>query len=130
MKNILVVGSGGREAAIVCALNKNKEVDVYGFLSNKNPQIIKNCKDFVVGDILDSNQIISFVKDNHVSLVYLSPDAVLEKGIADDLFDAEKKAQMICEKIKGDVWFRKDIGTKEIIEKKQNHMKEIKEKII
>lgn len=47
-------------------------------------------------------------------------------GIADTLEDAEKTAEEGCKNATGPMWYRKDIGTKELIEKRIKHMKELR----
>ncbi len=47
-------------------------------------------------------------------------------GIADDIEDAEKIAEEGCKNASGPMWYRKDIGTKELIEKRIKHMEEIR----
>ncbi len=91
MKKILVVGNGGRESAICTALRKNPEVELYSFLSSKNPQIIELSKAYAIGDIYDAELISAFAKEFNVDLVYLSPDAVIAKGIGDSLLEQNFK---------------------------------------
>jgi phosphoribosylamine--glycine ligase len=47
-------------------------------------------------------------------------------GIADNLEEAEKVAQSACDSIKGPVFYRKDIGTKTLIEKRVEMMKKLR----
>ena len=47
-------------------------------------------------------------------------------GIADNIEEAEKLAQQGVEAVDGPVFFRKDIGTKELIQKRVDMMKEIR----
>lgn len=47
-------------------------------------------------------------------------------GRAKSIDEAEKIAEAGCKCIYGPLWHRKDIGTKELIEKRINHMKKIK----
>ncbi len=47
-------------------------------------------------------------------------------GMANDIKDAERIAENGCGSIHGPVWHRPDIGTKQLIEKRVKHMKEIK----
>lgn len=58
--------------------------------------------------------------------IYLSGSRAL--GVvanADTIDEAEKIAEKACEYIKGNVYHRKDVGTKELVEKRVEHMKEI-----
>ncbi|MDO8554775.1 MAG: phosphoribosylamine--glycine ligase [Candidatus Micrarchaeota archaeon] len=47
-------------------------------------------------------------------------------GVADKLEDAEQIAEEGCRYVQGKIWHRKDIGTKELIEKRVQHMKELR----
>jgi len=46
-------------------------------------------------------------------------------GIADSIIEAEKIAESACAAITGKVWHRKDIGTKELLQRRVTHMDEI-----
>lgn len=54
--------------------------------------------------------------------------AVACVGIADTLEEAEKKSEYMVRQIKGPIFHRKDIGTKELIKKRLDHMTELKKK--
>jgi len=47
-------------------------------------------------------------------------------GIADTVEEAEKIAEEGCKSATGPMWHRKDIGTKELVEKRIKHMKELR----
>lgn len=47
-------------------------------------------------------------------------------GIADDIEEAEKIAEAGCKSVSGPVWRRKDIGTKELIDKRIKHMEQLR----
>jgi phosphoribosylamine--glycine ligase len=50
-------------------------------------------------------------------------------GIADDLSGAERVCEEALSYIKGDhIFIRHDIGTKELIQKRIDHMKELRKK--
>ncbi len=52
----------------------------------------------------------------------LGSRAIACLGIGESLEEAERKAQKTAESVKGKVFFRKDIGTKELIQKKVEHV--------
>jgi phosphoribosylamine--glycine ligase len=59
--------------------------------------------------------------------LYLSGSrAVAFVGIADTLEEAEKLAESAVSSVEGPVFYRKDIGTKELIQKRVEHMREIR----
>jgi len=47
-------------------------------------------------------------------------------GLGETLDEAEMIAEKACSMVKGKVWHRKDIGTKELVEKRKEHMKELR----
>ncbi|MEK6981760.1 MAG: phosphoribosylamine--glycine ligase [Candidatus Micrarchaeota archaeon] len=62
------------------------------------------------------------------SVIYTSSSrAIATLGIANTLEEAEQKAQIACNAVKGKVWHRKDIGTKELVNKRIVHMKIIRQ---
>ena len=87
-KNILVIGSGAREHALVETLAKSKEeIALYCFSSSVNPAIKKLVCDYGIGDILDVGSVLKYAKNNQITTVVVGPEAPLEKGIADALWD-------------------------------------------
>jgi len=46
-------------------------------------------------------------------------------GVAGSIEEAEKVAEAACGAVQGRVWHRADIGTKELLERRMKHMKEI-----
>jgi phosphoribosylamine---glycine ligase len=86
---VLVVGSGAREHAIAKALHDSaSRPDVYAFMSNNNPGIRKISVDTAVGNTKDAKAVVEFAKKSNVELAVIGPDAVLEAGVADALWDA------------------------------------------
>jgi phosphoribosylamine--glycine ligase len=87
--------------------------------------------------IKDEQIDVSQVK-HHENLYYASVDikddnliesgsrTVAMVGIADTLVEAEKIVQSEIEKIKGPLFHRKDIGTQQLVNKRIDHMKEIR----
>ena len=67
--------------------------------------------------------------DKKNSEIYTSSSRSLAVvGIADDLSDAEKICEQALSHVKGDhIFIRHDIGTKDLIEKRINHMNELRE---
>lgn len=62
--------------------------------------------------------------------LYLSGSrAVAFVGIGDSLAEAEASAQSAVSSVKGPVFYRKDIGTAELIQKRAVHMKELRKPI-
>ncbi|XP_066151739.1 trifunctional purine biosynthetic protein adenosine-3 [Euwallacea fornicatus] len=101
-KNVMVVGSGGREHAIVWKLSQSplvKEVFVTpGSVGIANVSKAKN----VNLDIKNFKEISNFCKNNHISIVIVGPEDPLANGIADaitaegiNVFGPQKNAAQI-----------------------------------
>lgn len=99
-KKVLVIGSGGREHAIVRSLSKSPKVDKI-FCAPGNAGISKDaqCVNLKVDDI---EGIVNFVQRNGIDLTVIGPEAALAAGLADALlqnglrvFGPTKKAAQI-----------------------------------
>src|SRR5712692_1985255 len=82
--NVLVVGGGGREHAIVEALHRS-HADIFAAMANQNPGIRRRSKDVLLGDVTAVERIVSWAKERAVALAVIGPEAPLEKGITDAL---------------------------------------------
>ena len=83
---VLVVGSGGREHAIVSALSKSAEV--YAVLSKKNPGITALVKQYLIHDETDAAAVVAFAKECGVAYAVIGPEAPLQAGVSDALWNA------------------------------------------
>ena len=80
---ILVVGSGGREHAILWRLSKDAEAHLlYAAPGNAGISNIASCLDIKADDI---DGIVSWAKQNSPDLVVVGPEAPLVKGLVDAL---------------------------------------------
>ena len=81
--NILVIGSGGREHAIVRALNKSESKNKI-FCSPGNSGIAKltECINLVLKNF---DAVIDFCKKNEIDLVVIGPEQPLADGLSDAL---------------------------------------------
>jgi len=82
--NVLVVGGGGREHAIVEALHRS-HADIFAAMANQNPGIRRRSKDVLLGEVTAVERIVSWAKERAVDLAVIGPEAPLEKGISDAL---------------------------------------------
>lgn len=111
--NILIVGSGGREDAIICKLLENKTIDKIfalpgiGVKREKVENIDISSTDF--------KNIINFCKNNTIDFAIVSPDNPLVLGLVDELekiniltFGPNKRAAII----EGSKSFSKDLMKK------------------
>lgn len=79
--NILIIGSGGREHALAWKIRQSPKVkELYVAPGNAGTgKIAKNL------DLKDKNEIVTWVKENHIDLVLVGPDDYLAEGIVDEL---------------------------------------------
>lgn len=86
--NILIIGSGARENAIAAALHRSpQKPNIFCCGSSVNPGIKQMTQNYWVGDICDTKAITQIAKDWHIGLAIIGPEAPLEKGLADALWD-------------------------------------------
>ena len=90
--NILVIGSGAREHAIVRALDRSpQEKAIFCLASNMNPGIAELCDRLTVGDINDPDFVIDYAKKLGATLAIIGPENPLAKGVADALWSGGVK---------------------------------------
>jgi phosphoribosylamine---glycine ligase len=81
--NVLVIGGGGREHAIVWKLRQSPKVDkLYCAPGNGGIASLATCVDIGARDI---QGIIRFVKENGIDLTFVAPDDPLADGMVDAL---------------------------------------------
>ncbi|HJJ46654.1 MAG TPA: phosphoribosylamine--glycine ligase [Methanocorpusculum sp.] len=85
---ILVVGGGGREHAIASALARNSSAELYSVMKKKNLGIAKLACDVFIHAETDIEAVVSFAKKKQVELAVIGPEAPLEAGLSDALWDA------------------------------------------
>ena len=113
---ILLLGSGAREHAIARALACSPQNPAIACLAaNKNPGIQKLAEQFKVGSISDPKAVVSFAQKCCAKLAIIGPEAPLEAGVSDALWNAgiptvgPKKAHAQIETSKG---FTRDLLAK------------------
>ena len=81
--NILVIGSGGREHAIVWKLSQDNRVEkIYAAPGNGGTACENKCENInIKAD--DFQGLIKFVKENNIELTVVGPEDPLSKGIVD-----------------------------------------------
>ena len=110
---VLVVGSGGREHAIIKKIKENKNVEtIYAYPGNGG---MKDDAVLVSGSATDIEGVVSFAKANKVDYVVVTPDDPLVLGMVDALekegiacFGPRKNAAII----EGSKVFSKDLMKK------------------
>jgi phosphoribosylamine---glycine ligase len=79
---VLVIGSGGREHAIVWKIAQSKQVDkIYCAPGNGGIAEYAECVDIEVDDL---DGLLNFARDNGIGLTIVGPEAPLSIGIVDD----------------------------------------------
>lgn len=81
--NILVLGSGGREHAIVCSLARSPHSEQI-FVAPGNGGTAAGVVNVDI-DIMDGQAVVQFAQVNRVGLVVVGPEAPLVAGIADSV---------------------------------------------
>ena len=90
--NILVIGSGAREHAIVRALDRSTQEKAISCLaSNMNPGIAELCDDLTVNNINDPEFVVSYANETNTTLAIVGPENPLAAGVADALWGAGVK---------------------------------------
>ncbi|MCH5236458.1 MAG: phosphoribosylamine--glycine ligase [Muribaculaceae bacterium] len=85
-KKVLVIGSGGREHAIVKALGRSPRVDkIYCAPGNAGIADDAECVDIKVEDV---EALVNFAQRQHLDMVVVGPEAALAAGVADAMRSA------------------------------------------
>ena len=111
--NILVIGSGGREHALVWAIAASPLVDRLVCAPGNGG--IADQADCVDLDVADHAGVIAFCRDQAIDLVVVGPEAPLVAGLVDDLTAAGIKAfgpTAAAARLEGSKGFTKDLCAK------------------
>lgn len=82
---VLLVGGGGREHALACALSKSANTEIYAVMSRKNPGIVALAEKILLAKETNVPEIVSFARTNGIDHAVIGPEAPLEAGIVDSL---------------------------------------------
>lgn len=80
---ILVIGSGGREHAIIRKLKESPRVDKI-YAAPGNGGISRDAECVNIG-VMDKEKMIAFAKENAIDIVFVAPDDPLADGMVDAL---------------------------------------------
>ncbi|MCD6040179.1 MAG: purD [Gammaproteobacteria bacterium] len=84
--NILVIGSGAREHAIIKALRRSPQNPfLYCCATTCNPGIRQYTKEYWIGDICNVGVIAHLAQQWAINIAIIGPEAPLEQGLADVL---------------------------------------------
>ena len=92
MVNVLLIGHGAREHAIVEALVKNGAI-LFSFMGSKNPGIAKMSKEIKISKLNDFKSLEEFITNKNLEFGIIGPEAPLGDGIVDFL---ESKGVPCC----------------------------------
>ncbi len=85
--NMLVIGSGAREHAIVNALQRSSQnPTLYCYATTRNPGIYAQVKEYWIGDICDNEAVARMAHQWKIDIAIIGPEAPLECGLADVLW--------------------------------------------
>ena len=87
---VLVIGSGGREHALVWKLRQSAAVDKL-YCAPGNAGIAADAECVAIG-VDEQDKLAAFVRDRGIDLVVVGPEAPLCKGLVDRLAEAGVKA--------------------------------------
>ena len=91
-KNILVIGSGAREHAIVKALDRSSHpINIFCLASNMNPGIASLCSETLITNFNKTDVVLSYAIEKKISMAIIGPENPLENGLADVLWDSNIK---------------------------------------
>ncbi|MFH1223374.1 MAG: phosphoribosylamine--glycine ligase, partial [Pseudomonadota bacterium] len=81
--NVVVIGSGGREHALVWKISQSPKVKkIYALPGNGGIKTLAECVDIKADDIAG---VVEFCKKKKIDIVVVGPEAPLSKGLADTL---------------------------------------------
>jgi len=84
--NILLVGNGAREHAIIKTLSESRqEKKLYAFMGAKNPGIARTAKEYAIGNINSPEEVAAYAAKNRIELAVVGPEAPLNAGVVDAL---------------------------------------------
>lgn len=83
---VLVVGSGGREHAIVEALARSEySPKIYAVMGNLNPGIKRRAQDYLLEKETNVPAIVQYAMDQNVDFAIIGPETPLAAGLVDAL---------------------------------------------
>jgi phosphoribosylamine--glycine ligase len=85
--NILIIGSGAREHILAHSLKQNETVRIFNIATHINPGLKPLCENISLIAFKDLSAIQDYAKAHKISMAWIGPEAPLEMGVADALWD-------------------------------------------
>ena len=87
MNNALIIGNGGREAAIGTRMAESSRL--FAFMGHANPTLVSLCEStggsWALGDVCDAASVSAFAQERKIEIAMVSSDNPLESGVVDSL---------------------------------------------
>jgi phosphoribosylamine--glycine ligase len=86
MKNILIIGNGGREHVIAETFARSpQEVRLVAYGNTKNLGLDAYASRYEVGSFGELDRIVKLAQDENIDFAFLGPEAAIEAGVSDAL---------------------------------------------
>ena len=106
MKKVLVIGSGGREHAIVHQLSRSSQVE-HIYCAPGNAGIAQLAECVAIADT-DVEQLLAFAREKQIDLCVVGPEAALAAGVV-DAFRIERRHTKAATQIESSKEFAKEL---------------------
>ncbi|MBI2415857.1 MAG: phosphoribosylamine--glycine ligase [Candidatus Kerfeldbacteria bacterium] len=83
--NIVVIGSGAREHALVWKLAQHSTATLYNYGPTTNPGIVPLVQEIGIGDVTAVADVVQWCQERQVTIAWIGPEAPLAAGLVDAL---------------------------------------------
>ncbi|MFA6474945.1 MAG: phosphoribosylamine--glycine ligase [Patescibacteria group bacterium] len=83
--NVAIIGSGAREHALAWKLAQQPDVILFNFGATDNPGLKQLCQAVMLGDVNDVTAVLTWCQEQHVTIVWIGPEAPLASGLVNAL---------------------------------------------
>lgn len=98
MPNILLIGCGARESAVLRNLKRNKDNKVFCYLPHQHPEVLKYATgwSYFENGKLDLKQCLKYCRDNKITLVFIGSENYINGALAIYLESNISTLKCIC----------------------------------